>query len=72
MVLRLWMHPCRPYGRGERLSSAGWGQAEGGLEGRAFTAAFLYDFPPDSAVSHSRAEAGKALHRGAIARLRGP
>ncbi|MGO4428550.1 TetR family transcriptional regulator, partial [Streptomyces sp. MCAF7] len=33
------------------------------LEDRAFTAVFLYDFPPDSAVSHSRAEAGKALHQ---------
>ncbi|MET7334767.1 helix-turn-helix domain-containing protein [Nonomuraea sp. NPDC005650] len=33
------------------------------LEDRAFTAVFLYDFPPDSPVSHSRAEAGRALRQ---------
>ncbi|MFK0110675.1 TetR/AcrR family transcriptional regulator [Streptomyces sp. NPDC091217] len=33
------------------------------LEDRAFTAVFLYEFPPDSPVSRSRAEAGKALHQ---------
>jgi AcrR family transcriptional regulator len=33
------------------------------LEDRAFTAVFLYDFPADSPVSHSRAEARTALYR---------
>ncbi|MEV7389079.1 hypothetical protein [Streptomyces sp. NPDC091215] len=33
------------------------------MKDRAFTAVFLYDFPPDSPVNRSRAEAGKALHQ---------
>ncbi|MFJ9565138.1 TetR/AcrR family transcriptional regulator [Streptomyces fuscichromogenes] len=33
------------------------------LEDRAFTAVFLHEFPPDSPVSHSHAEAGAALDR---------